>query len=44
MTDPGFALPNAAQLEAAAYRLPALDRDFVLGDSMRGVRFLLEYA
>ncbi len=26
------------------YRLPALDQDFLLGDSMRGVRFLLEYA
>jgi uncharacterized protein (TIGR00730 family) len=44
MTDPGSPRSNAAQLEAAAYRLPALDRDFVLGDSMRGVRFLLEYA
>ena len=27
-----------------SYRLPALDSDFLLGDSMRGVRFLLEYA
>ena len=27
-----------------AYRLPAIDQDFLLGDSMRGVRFLLEYA
>ncbi len=27
-----------------SYRLPALDPDFLLGDSMRGVRFLLEYA
>jgi uncharacterized protein (TIGR00730 family) len=27
-----------------SYRLPALDQDFLLGDSMRGVRFLLEYA
>lgn len=35
---------NSAQKEAAAYRLAALDNDFVLGDSMRGVRFLLEYA
>ena len=26
------------------YRLPALDPDFLLGDSMRGVRFLLEYS
>jgi len=29
---------------SAAYRLAALDQDFLLGDSMRGVRFLLEYA
>ncbi|MGF7161237.1 hypothetical protein FHS85_002872 [Rhodoligotrophos appendicifer] len=35
---------NAEQLSSAAYRLPALDQDFLLGDSMRGVRFLLEYA
>lgn len=27
-----------------SYRLPALDPDFLLGDSMRGVRFMLEYA
>ncbi len=26
------------------YRLPALDQDYILGDSMRGVRFLLEYS
>jgi uncharacterized protein (TIGR00730 family) len=35
---------NAAQKGAAAYRLAALDEAFMLGDSMRGVRFLLEYA
>ena len=35
---------NAAQIASASYRLAALDRDFLLGDSMRGVRFLLEYA
>ncbi len=35
---------NSAQRDAAAYRLAALDGDFMLGDSMRGVRFLLEYA
>jgi len=35
---------NSTQKNAAAYRLPALDPDFILGDSMRGVRFLLEYA
>lgn len=26
------------------YRLAALDQDFVLGDSMRGARFMMEYA
>ncbi|WP_425545502.1 TIGR00730 family Rossman fold protein [Labrys sedimenti] len=30
--------------EAPAYRLAALDPDFMLGDSTRGVRFQLEYA
>ena len=27
-----------------SYKLPALDAEFLLGDSMRGVRFMLEYA
>jgi len=31
-------------MASASYRLPALDQDFLLGDSMRGIRFLLEYA
>lgn len=35
---------NAPQMASPAFRLPALDQDFLLGDSMRGVRFLLEYA
>jgi uncharacterized protein (TIGR00730 family) len=35
---------NGAQLGSAAYELAVLDREFLLGDSMRGVRFLLEYA
>jgi hypothetical protein len=35
---------NKAQLDSPSYQLPALDQDFLLGDSMRGVRFLLEYA
>src|SRR5258707_7239489 len=35
---------NTAQRNAAAFRLPALDSDFILGDSMRGLRFQLEYA
>jgi hypothetical protein len=30
--------------QSPTYRLPALDQNFILGDSMRGVRFLLEYA
>lgn len=32
------------QLASPSYRLAALDQDFLLGDSMRGVRFMLEYA
>lgn len=32
------------QADPAVYRLAALDQDFLLGDSMRGVRFLLEFA
>ncbi|MEJ1962409.1 MAG: LOG family protein [Gammaproteobacteria bacterium] len=35
---------NTAQLASPAYRLAALDQDFLLGDSMRGMRFMLEYA
>lgn len=35
---------NEPQMGSPSYRLPALDPDFLLGDSMRGVRFLLEYA
>ncbi|MBA4011181.1 MAG: TIGR00730 family Rossman fold protein [Phenylobacterium sp.] len=35
---------NATQMASPSYRLAALDEDFLLGDSMRGVRFLLEYA
>jgi uncharacterized protein (TIGR00730 family) len=45
MTDsPPPARPNAAQLASPSYRLPARDADFLLGPSMRGVRFLLEFA
>ena len=37
--------PNpAAQMRSPSYRIAALDQDFLLGDSMRGVRFQLEYA
>src|SRR4051812_37491231 len=35
---------NSPQINSPAYRLAALDTDFMLGDSMRGVRFQLEYA
>lgn len=35
---------NAAQMASPSYRLAALDQDFLLGDTMRGVRFQLEYA
>jgi uncharacterized protein (TIGR00730 family) len=35
---------NEAQLASPSYRVPALDQDFILGDSMRGLRFFLEYA
>jgi hypothetical protein len=35
--------PNAAQLASPAYRLAALDQDFLLGDARRGLRFHLEY-
>jgi uncharacterized protein (TIGR00730 family) len=37
-------MSNPLQMTSSAYRLPALDQEFLLGDSMRGVRFLLEYA
>ena len=32
------------QMDSPSYRLASLDQDFLLGDSMRGVRFLLEFA
>jgi uncharacterized protein (TIGR00730 family) len=35
---------NTAQKNAPAFRLPALDSEFILADSNRGVRFLLEYS
>lgn len=34
----------SAQVQSPSYRLAALDQDFLLGESMRGVRFLLEFA
>ena len=45
MTDqPDRKAANKAQLESPSYRLAALDQDFLLSDTQRGVRFLLEYA
>jgi uncharacterized protein (TIGR00730 family) len=35
---------TSPQMDSASYRLAALDREFLLSDSMRGVRFLLEFA
>jgi uncharacterized protein (TIGR00730 family) len=35
---------NTLQMQSPSYRLAALDQDFLLGESMRGVRFLLEFA
>jgi uncharacterized protein (TIGR00730 family) len=35
---------TSAQMQSPSYRLAALDQDFLLSDSMRGVRFLLEFA
>lgn len=45
--NPGALAPGAnsdRQEASASYRLAALDQDFLLGDSMRSVRFLLEFA
>lgn len=35
---------NELQRQSPSYRLAALDEEFILGDTTRGVRFLLEYA
>jgi hypothetical protein len=35
---------NDAQLNSPSFRLPALDQEFLLDDSTRGIRFQLEYA
>ncbi len=43
-SEPATIPGNSAQTAAPSYRLAALDQEFILGDSMRGVRFLLEYA
>jgi len=44
MTPEQQKLANEAQLASPSYKLAATDQDFLLGDTMRGVRFLLEYA
>ena len=36
--------PNAAQSNSPAYRLAALDQDFLMSSPMRGVRFMLEFS
>ena len=41
MTDSGP--PSAPQVASSAYRLAALDQDFLLGPTTRGLRFQLEY-
>jgi uncharacterized protein (TIGR00730 family) len=35
---------NHRHKTSPSYRLPAVDTEYILGDSMRGVRFLLEFA
>ena len=41
LTDPH---PSEAQAASPTYRLASADPDFIMGPSMRGVRFLLEFA
>lgn len=43
-SDPASEAEPSSAADLPSYRLAALDQDFLLGDSMRGVRFLLEYA
>jgi len=43
MTDKKAPPANAAQMASPAFRLAALDQDFLLDEPRRGVRFLLEY-
>jgi uncharacterized protein (TIGR00730 family) len=43
MTKPDGAPDNSAQAQSSAYLMAAMDQAFLLGDSTRGVRFLLEY-
>ena len=41
--DKSLGASNIEQVRSAAYKLAALDQDFLLSDSMRGLPFLLEY-
>lgn len=43
MTSDTNGKPNADQLESHAYRLAALDADFLMAEEQRGIRFMLEY-
>ena len=43
MDDLGDDHPAYAQLASPSYRLAVQDPDFLMGDSMRGVRFMLEF-
>jgi uncharacterized protein (TIGR00730 family) len=36
--------PATPQMASPTYRLASMDQDFIMGPSMRGVRFLLEFA
>ena len=36
--------PSTPQMASPTYRLASTDQDFIMGPSMRGVRFLLEFA
>jgi uncharacterized protein (TIGR00730 family) len=36
--------PASAQMASPTYRLASIDQDFIMNPSMRGVRFLLEFA
>jgi hypothetical protein len=36
--------PMTDYKNAPTYKLAAMDPDFILGDSMRGARFMMEYA
>ena len=40
---PAKSADNTAQKTSPSYRIAALDPDFILGDSTRGARFMLEY-